>query len=268
MRSADNHTVQRWSPAGLQPLTAVPGGPLLAADSWLVEDGSVRGYDRHWARFGGWCRELGIGDDELAAFRAAATAALPRTGRWFPRVEVGAGLAGLPPALQLRLRLRPAAPVVRTARVLVAAPGDARTRPRWKGPDLELLLALRAEAVAAGAGELLLCDERGRLVEGAFTSLLWWEDGVLCTTPDERTLPGITRALLLEIARERSVEVRIRAPAAPELADCETWLVNAPHGICAVTAWDPSGRPAAAPAERAPNWQAALDAFARPLGAS
>lgn len=256
MPSADHHTVLRWSAGGLSPIDGDCGASLLAVDSWLVADGAVRGYDLHWARFGGWCRELGY--PELGRFRAAVTAALPRSARWFPRVEAVAA-SGSP---ELQLRLRPAQPLVREAPVIVGEPGDPRVRPRWKGPDLELLLALRARAVAAGAGELLVCDDEGRLVEGAFTSLLWWEDGALWTTPDELTLPGVTRALLLAIAHARGVRLGVRSPLPAELLGCETWLVNAAHGICVVTAWDGV---AAAPAPRAARWQAALDLAARPL---
>ena len=93
---------------------------------------------------------------------------------------------------------------------------------------------------------------------------MWWEGDALCTTPDERTLPSVTRALLLEIARERGVEVRRRSPLPAELAGCEAWLANAAHGICVVSAWEPGG-PEAGPALRAADWRAALDATARPL---
>jgi branched-subunit amino acid aminotransferase/4-amino-4-deoxychorismate lyase len=256
VQSADHHNVLRWSAGGLRPSGDDPAAALLAVDSWLVDDGAVRGYDLHWERFGGWCRELGFPD--LARFRAAVTAALPRSERWFPRVEAVEANG----SLELQLRLRPAAPLVRDAAVIVGAPGDARVRPRWKGPDLKLLLALRARAVAAGAGELLVCDGEGRLVEGAFTSLLWWEDGALWTTPGERTLPGVTRALLLAIAQARGVRRGVRSPLAAELLGCEAWLVNAAHGICVVTAWDGI---AAAAAPRAARWQAALEEAARPL---
>ena len=90
MRPTDHHTVLRWSPEGLVPVADEPTGPLLAIDSWLVDEGAVRGYDLHWARFGGWCAELGVPEPVLARFRVAVTAALPRTGRGFPRVEARA----------------------------------------------------------------------------------------------------------------------------------------------------------------------------------
>jgi branched-subunit amino acid aminotransferase/4-amino-4-deoxychorismate lyase len=249
-------TVLRWSEHGLAVASGEPAGPLLAADSWLVSGGAVRGYDAHWARFGGWCRELGVPPDQLACFRLAVTASLPRGGRWFPRVEVAAAGA----EHDLRLRLRPAPPASVHARVLVAGPGDPRTRPTWKGPDLERLLALRERAAAAGADELLLCDGDGRLLEGALSSLLWWQDETLCTTPAQRTLAGITRALLLEIAGRRGVAVAVRSPLPDELAGCETWLTSALHGIRVVADWGPAPRAAA--------WRAELDRTVQRLDAA
>jgi branched-subunit amino acid aminotransferase/4-amino-4-deoxychorismate lyase len=234
-------------------------------DSWLVDEGRVRGYDAHWARFDGWCADLRIAPAELAAFRAAVTAALPRTGRWFPRVDLlGSAVGRAGAAAHLLLRLRPAQPLAREARVLLGEPGDLRRYPRRKGPDLSLLLDLRARAIATGADEIVLRDAGGRLLEGALNSLLWWEDDALCATTDERTLPSITRGLLLAIARERGVEVRRRLPLPDELAGREAWLANAAQGICAVVAWEPDG-PVAGPPERAASWRAALDATARHL---
>ena len=59
---------------------------LLAADSWLVDDGRVRGLERHWARFAATCSEHGVTPEALAAFRADVERAVPADGRWFPRV--------------------------------------------------------------------------------------------------------------------------------------------------------------------------------------
>jgi len=255
--AAGADTILRWSAHGLRPIAGEPAATLLAADSWLVEDGAVRGLDAHWERFGGWCRALGVTAAALEAFAAEVTAALPRAGRWFPRIEVVEGE-------HLQLRLRPARPAGREAQVIVGAPGDPRTRPTWKGPDVALLHELRSLATAVGADELVLCDADGRLVEGVFDSLLWWEDDVLCTTPADRTLPGVTRRLLLEIARERAIAVRERSPLPGEIAGRESWLTNALHGIRVVTAWD--GVPAA-PAPRAADWRDALARTAAPLEA-
>jgi len=225
---------------------------VLAADSWLVADGRARAVERHWARFRATCREQGVAPDELAAFRAEVERALPARGRWFPRVELRADG-------ELALELRPAPPREPTVVAWVADVPDPRVAPRRKGPDLERLGALRERAAAHGAGEAVIADADGRLLEGAYTSLLWWEGETLCAVPDDAPiLPGITRALLLELASDRGTPVMLRRPAPRELADRETWLVSALHGIRVVTAWANGGPPAGG-APHADGWQRLLD---------
>jgi branched-subunit amino acid aminotransferase/4-amino-4-deoxychorismate lyase len=225
---------------------------LLAADSWLVADGRVRAVDRHWARFAATCREHGVA---LGALRSEVERSVPSEGRWFPRVELrGDG--------ELAFQVRPAPAREPTVAAWVADVPDPRRAPRHKGPDLERLAALRGRAAAHGAGEAVLTDGGGRLLEGAFTSLLWWEGDTLWAVPDDAPiLPGITRALLIELAREHGTRVAQRRPAPHELAGRETWLVSALHGIRAVTSWAGDG-PAAGDAPRAAGWQRLLDDLA------
>ena len=240
----------RWSAGALEAAPAPSPARLLVADSWLVDDGRQRAVARHWARFTASCRDAGVQRGELQRFRDAASAALPRAGRWFPRVELtGDGLA---------LRIRRAPAPRHEARVVAGPRGDPRSDPRRKGPDLELLAELRATARAQGADELLLRRTDGTLLEGALSSLLWWEGEALCTTPDAHVLPGVTRALLLESARAGGVEVRVRAPQPEELAGAEVWLTSALHGIRVVSAWLEPAIEAGA-ATRAPHWRAELD---------
>jgi branched-subunit amino acid aminotransferase/4-amino-4-deoxychorismate lyase len=225
---------------------------LLAADSWLVADGRARAVERHWARFEATCREHGVRPEALAAFRAEVERALPAAGRWFPRVE-------LREDGELAFQVRPAPPRETTVVAWIADVPDPRRAPRRKGPDLERLAALRERAAAHGAGEAVLADADGRLLEGAFTSLLWWEGETLCAVPDDAPiLPGITRALLIELARERATPVAQRHPLPQELANRETWLVSALHGIRAVTRWANAG-PRAGDQPRAAPWQRLLD---------
>ena len=170
-----------------KPGAAAPPRPLLVADSWLVDEGYERAAGAHWDALR---RRLPGGSaptaTSCARFAAAARAALPPEGRWFPRVELtDDGFA---------LRLRRAPPPAREARVVVGAPGDPRRCPRRKGPDLELLAGLRARPTRAAPTSCCCATTPARLLEGALSSLLWWEDDALCTTPDERTLPGVTRA--------------------------------------------------------------------------
>jgi branched-subunit amino acid aminotransferase/4-amino-4-deoxychorismate lyase len=225
---------------------------LLAADSWLVDDGRVRAVERHWARFEATCREHGA---EPGALRAEVARAVPPRGRWFPRVELRADG-------ELAFQVRPAPAREPTVVAWVADVADPRREPRRKGPDLERLAALRERAAAHGASEAVIADGDGRLLEGAFTSLLWWEGETLCAVPDDAPiLPGITRALLLDLARAHATPVAQRRPRPQDLASRETWLVSALHGIRAVRAWA-NGGPPAGDAPRAGGWQRLLDGLA------
>ena len=220
---------------------------MRAADSWLVEDGRVRGWELHWARFG-----VAAGVD-VAALEAEVRAELPREGRWFPRVECDDDGA-------LSWRLRPAPERLPAVACRAVAVLDFRVAPRVKGPDLERLVALR------GTGEVLLAGEDGRILEGCLTSLLWWVDHALYVVDDdEPILDGVTRRLLIGLAVAEGIEVVRARPVLEDLYDREVWLTSALHGIRALTSWVPDGPPAGQ-AERAAGWQLRLEALAEDLG--
>ncbi|GCB46598.1 aminodeoxychorismate lyase [Streptomyces sp. NL15-2K] len=248
-----------WTPAGgLSPAEA--GGRLLVADSWLVRDGRVRGLARHRERFLRACGECGgPRPRRLVEFWQDMTAALPRTGEWFPRVEFVAG------SLELRLLLRHAPPLGSGVRVWAVGQRDPRTVPRRKGPDLDALARVRRRATGEGAEEAVLISPSGVVLEAATASVLWWEDDTLCLPPPRLpVLPGVTVGLIQERARHRGIRVAHRERAVAELDGREVWLVNALHGIRPVTGW--TGRPLeAAPAVRAPEWREWLDGLMEPL---
>ena len=234
---------------------------LLAADSWLVDDGTVRALTRHQRRFETAsrlaARELA---DDVSAFWASAVDRLPRCGRWFPRVELAAAAPR-----QLRLRIRPAPTLASQVRVWPSTCCDERRFPRRKGPDLPWLTGVRARAIELGADEALLTTPAGLVLEAAHSSVLWWEDDALCApSPALRVLPGVTTALIQEQARSLGLTVRPRMCRLDELAGREVWLVNALHGIRFVDAWIgvriPVGKP-----ERAAAWRSRLENLAEPL---
>ncbi|HEX4816290.1 MAG TPA: aminotransferase class IV [Nonomuraea sp.] len=250
---------------------------LLAADSWLVVAGRVRFLADHGHRFRTAC---GSAASAVRAVRAGAAASasavpadlvgamwravldrLPRDGAWFPRVELSA-------SGELRLRLRTAPARGGPLTVWVRPPGDPRRFPHVKGPDLPVLSRLRAEAGRHGAQEALLTSPGGWVVEGATTSLLWWEGDTLCgPPPDLPALPGVTTARLRRRAAELGIPVARRYRRPEDLAGHETWLVNALHGIRPVRHWAGAGsRPG--PARRAASWQEWLTGQAMPLPVS
>ena len=238
-----------WTPDAPAPDPAV-------ADSWLLHDGRSRRLDLHLARFAASCAEAGADPGELDAALAALPAALPIEGAWFPRLDLRPGGA-------LWLSLRPAPQRASTVTAWIHPGPDPRLMPRRKGPELGLLGALRVEAARHGAQEAVLADDDGRLLEGAYSSLLWWEEDTLCALPDDApALPGITRRLLIDLAHDTRIPVRFARPRPDQLAGLEAWLVSALHGVRAVTAWVDGGPPAGS-AVRAPAWQARLDAMMR-----
>lgn len=213
-----------------EPTADINSSTLMAADSWLVEDGRVRAFDLHRARFGDAAAQVGMGaitDD----FWAAVVEKIPATGEWFPRVDV---LEISPEAdRELAFRLRPAPPRTQELKVLIPPYPDPRATPGRKGPDIALLEGVRTEAREQyGCDEVLLISKDGYVVEGATTSLLWWNGETLCAPDSELgALPGVTSAVILEEARACSVTVAFRRARPEELVCHDVWLVNALHGI-------------------------------------
>jgi branched-subunit amino acid aminotransferase/4-amino-4-deoxychorismate lyase len=229
---------------------------VLVADSFLVHNGQVRGLDLHRQRFASSCAALG--EPGAGKYFDDQVRRLPGFGRWFPRFEFGDGLS---------VQLRPAPTQGGRVRIAVHSGDDPRTQPRVKGPDLEALGALKAEAAAdCGADEVLLMDADGIAVEAAYSALAWWEGDVLHFPPSDRAfLPSVTAALVRDLAVARGVEVAEAARRPEELAEVdEVWLLNALHGIRPVHAWH-DGPIDPLPGSISADWQQALTALARPI---
>jgi len=67
----------------------------------------------------------------------------------------------------------------------------------------------RAEADAAGADEALLLNSDGCVIEASSSNLFWLDHGVVCTPPlVSGVLPGVTRAVVLEICQQLGLSIR------------------------------------------------------------
>jgi branched-chain amino acid aminotransferase len=89
-----------------------------------------------------------------------------------------------------------------------------RNHPRALDPAMKScnlinnILAVR-EAQSKGAMEPLLLNDLGDVAEGASANVFAVDDGLLATPPLEAgILPGVTRALVLELARTLGIEAR------------------------------------------------------------
>ena len=121
----------------------------------------------------------------------------------------------------------------------------------------------------------MLTTPSGYVLEGATSSLLWWEGDRLCVPdPHLRVLPSVTATLVRWTAEEHGIEVRRRRRRVHELAGREVWVVNALHGIRPVMAVQAYGAGrvgwigtdvAVGQADRAPAWHAWWRGSAKPL---
>ena len=203
---------------------------LAVADSWLVDEGMVRNLDAHFARFARWVLAIDeSAEPQLANFFDAVTAALPRVGRWFPRLEFHAEAA---PGQRLHFRLRTAPDFAPTVGLWAYREPDMRHNPRVKGPDLSFGMQLRRKAQLHGADEAVFLTADGFINEGALSSLVWWRQDVLCATPESVAwLPSITRNEVFGLARDCGNQISLELAKPQDLAGLEVWVLSSLSGV-------------------------------------
>ncbi len=103
----------------------------------------------------------------------------------------------------------------------------------------------RREAVEKGADEALLINTNGEVAETAGGNLFWIYDGKICTVPAScGVLPGITRAVVLEICQTLGLPVNERAIKPGALKSAEgIFITQSVLGIVPVATLD--GEPVA-----------------------
>lgn len=236
----------RWNGSELVDVTGAPTIPLYVADSFLLQDGKVVGYDRHLSRFGQSAQKQGL-MRPLDDFLRAVTQKLPRTGSIFPRLD-------LTERGELELHLRPA-PALAESLTVVTASHDPRVEPGIKGPDIPSLNTLREEAIAQGAQEAIILSHDGFVVDGATTCLVWAEGNSLTTPPQEATrVSSVTVSVLKDMTSELGYSWSEQWLTPQELEGKRLYALNALHGIRAVTGWI-NGPDLAVDLDELDNWR-------------
>jgi branched-subunit amino acid aminotransferase/4-amino-4-deoxychorismate lyase len=256
-------SIFRWRDGALEELDYcdMADTRVRAADSFLVRDGRVRGLDLHRGRFLRAVPTTMRAGLAAESFWAACIAEVPRTGEWFPRVELQLRLHT--PLLVLRLRSAPAR--TRSVRVAAYSGPDPRTEPTVKGPDLERLAAVRTSVQPLGAEEALLLSPERYVIEGAYSALAWWRgDDLVFPDPALERVDSVTARSLHVLATALGVRVRTEFAHPEELDGHELWALSALHGARIVTSWT-DGPALAEQAGRLETWRRRLDAIARPL---
>lgn len=239
---------------------------LSVADSWLVADGRSRALSLHRDRFVSSVNTV-AGDqvaDAAGTMWDRAIDEIPRTGSWFPRVELRGGGG----EWELRLLLRPAPELTRSVIIATHVGDDPRTDPLIKGGSLDRLEGLRAEARASrGADDVVLLSPLGHIAEGAATALVWWRGDILCQPAAEiERVDSVTARSMTALATALGVPLSWETTAPDELDGLEVWALNSLHGPRIVKRWI-DGPPLAELPGRLTLWRKRLGALQAPLPA-
>jgi branched-subunit amino acid aminotransferase/4-amino-4-deoxychorismate lyase len=108
-----------------------------------------------------------------------------------------------------------------------------------------LNILARAEAEERGADEALLLNTNGEAAEAAGGNMFWVYRERICTVPTGRgVLPGITRAVVLEICQSLGLETNKRVIKPEMLRNAEgIFITTSAQGIVPVVSFD--GEPVA-----------------------
>ena len=181
-----------------------------------------------------------IAENELAAgeqtlYMEVTRGAAPRTHYYppagtLPTVYIAAARFNPPEALRL------------TGAAAITQPDI-----RWLRCDLKTIQLLpnvmgKQRAVSQGAIDAIFVRD-GHVTEGTHTSVFAVVDGVLRTHPtDNHVLPGVTRAVVLELARDYGIPYVESAVSVAELfASSEVFLAGTTNDVLPIIAVD--GRP-------------------------
>ncbi|MFN7138132.1 MAG: aminodeoxychorismate lyase [Limisphaerales bacterium] len=193
-------------------------------------------WQSHWERFaaGADCLQIPLSitsEDALALVRELLRR--NSTGNAIVRINLsrGQGKRGYStrnshsPAFVISLHEAPTSPEkpvcwrVRTSslRVLKKDPLAA-----IKTSSKLLQVMAKAEAEQSGHDEALLLNSEGEVAEGTSGNVFWIEAGKVCTPPlDAGILPGVTRAVVLEICKETGIPHEEKAATLTELKNAE-----------------------------------------------
>ena len=115
----------------------------------------------------------------------------------------------------------------------------------FKTTSRVLNVLARAEAVEKSADEALLINTNGEVAETAGGNLFWVYQDIICTVPTGRgVLPGITRAVVLEICQSLGLQVNKRVIKPEALRNSAgIFVTQSALGIVPVSVFD--GEPVA-----------------------
>jgi branched-chain amino acid aminotransferase len=200
--------------------------------------------DRHLARLRGSASRVGIEvpvRDEVLAARLDALLERAANPESYIRILITRGVGDITyrfdrvrgPTIVLVVReFEPPPESAFSEGVPVVIASTRRNHPRALDPAIKScnllnnILAVR-EAQAKGAAEAILLNDLGELAEGASSNLFLVKSSTVLTPPlDAGILPGITRAVVLELAPGLGLTTREQPLRGPELLAADEAFVT------------------------------------------
>lgn len=218
-------------------------------------DGRFLALNEHLARLARSCEAIGLAmpmnADKLAAL-VRQTYKQNRLDDAMIYIQVTRGVAprshvpvhDLSPTLVITVR---ALPEPSAEKILYGATGITLDDIRWQRCDIKSIALLasvmgKQQAVRAGADEAFWLDGTGHVLEGSSTNIMAAIHGVLTTHPeDHHILGGITRDIVLKLARQDGISVEERPWRLDELGLTECIMTSTTNASLAVVRVD--GRP-------------------------
>lgn len=229
-----------------------------AFETLVSYGGKVFAFSRHWERLARSCVGLGLPLPDRPLIAGALEAVMEANGLPEARLRVtltpGAQLPaatwqgkGEVTVLVTAVPRPQSAPLARVALLPDFPRSERSPLAGFKTTSYAENLLAWTEAQRQGAHEALLPNLRGEVCEGSTSNVFLGLHGVLVTPPlSAGCLPGVTRALVLQLAQEAGVAVQeAPVPWAALLEAEEAFLTSTTREIQPISHWDERPLPAA-----------------------
>lgn len=114
-----------------------------------------------------------------------------------------------------------------------------RTVPEIKSCSAIASYLARKKAVKNNVGETFLVDRNQILREGSWSNFFWVDQSGTIITPKDYVLPGVTRSIIIDLAKKRH-KLELRDATLSEILSnaSEAFMTQTSHGALAVTSID------------------------------
>jgi D-alanine transaminase len=214
-------------------------------------DGHLFALDEHLARFEHSLREIQISNIDIKSVRRKVVEAFARSGYANARIYFHITRGSEPrehvpqvatePNFFLTVDELHGSPTLKERGIAVVTHPDWR----WKRCDIKSLNLLpnvlaKMEAHRRGASEAILVGDDGTITEGAGSAFFAIDGSTVITRPlGHEILPSITRAMVMQVAKDAGIQVAERTLTPKEAAGCsELFMAVTTKDIVPITRFD------------------------------